>query len=1062
MSPLSHRQHDAKKRNEDRKPAAGRIADKISLFERPAGGVTKQAFQTPRSSDASPVRKAHQRLKAGFEASDHTSRPVDYHLKARSSSSSPRGDRLMTVKEQAEPFVAVLEKGDAAALPPQSGMTGMSPQTPTDATCGATKSARQDGRGNLNAKERMQTDTESERALKPDGLDVLPAGAKITIPITQPTGSAGDKASETADQSAKEEAGVAAKGPGESEEKPNNISTQSKGLSKPASRSKRRKSKEFTNSTTPHVESTAINQDPETVFFLTPTEERQGSSLDERPSKNIEVLEKKEEHSSVVKEDARGQEPEPPVNKDEPDTAAHTKTRIDKEAGGKSVSVTQEEGEAPKACTEPSAPSSSPSSSSIKQKQEPPVQSRSDQVPLEEKRAGQIMEGIKNDVEDTQETQKDIKLISSKNEYTDKADTSNQANQTKKTQNEMLQQLSTSLDAAQRTPERQGSGDSGKTEEPPTIRDERETKSEPLKMAAQKVRETETRHLRGAEGAGRTNETVGGSRGHRKLLEAEKHPPTEPTERTASATESAGKREEKQPDSVPVEQMDNSPSDSCRHGTNDAELPAEKPVTEATAASEKVTVQVNHITLPLITARAGDSSVKESALVSASASLSKEAVGHLEEKNTSVSNSGPFGDKIPEEVIVPPYSPRKADWVKGGGETEPRPASSSLMENSTANQPSPVANGNISQQQLPLTVKVEADDDKPGQSPSTPASLEANMLATGPAQRSPKKKLNISWEMSNEDSMGQQDAPSSWLDVDFPKQRLRVSAPRLSSCGSESNLLDTSGEFDEDDFVEKIQKLCVPFSLPPRRHNPLGPPQPPFALPAIKEVRFEKTFDPDEFKIGLRKPRKYTLETATSTLNKSHNLESKSPQLPARASLSDRSILISSLDTQGRLKAPVNEDDEVTEEKVKVKSRLEGSSILGSLAFSLLKEKRSGVQTQAEGTNSGEVSPSNVPQPSSPPSCQPPPSSIAGLSRPEEAPALVNDSAPPLPSFTDIKLPDYLEKYLPREARKEAQDVPEQEQPQKKVGLFHSFQIKTRQRPGSCLVELIANFSQNL
>lgn len=1060
MPPLSHRLHEAKKRNEDRKPAAGRIADKISLFERPAGGVTKQAFPTPRSSDASPVRKAHQRLKAGFEASDQTSRPVDYHLKARSSSSSPCRDRLMTVKEQVETFVAVREKGDAAALPPQSGMTGMSPQTPTDATCGATQSARQDSRGNLNAKERMQTNTESEVALKPDGLDALPAGAKITIPVTQPTGSAGDKASETVDQSAKEGAGVAAKGPGESEERPNNISPESKGPSKPASRSKRRKSKELTNSTTPHVESTAINQDQETVFFPTPTEEQQGSSLDERPRKNIEVLEKQEEHSSVIKEDTRGQEPEPPVNKDEPDTAActaDTKTRIDKETGGKSVSVTQEEGGAPKASREPSAPSSS-SSSSIKQKQEPPVQSRSDQVPLENKRAGQIMEGIKNDVEDTQETHKDIKLISSKNEGTDKADTSNQANQTKKTQNEMPHQLSTSLDAAQRTSERRGSGDSEKTEEPPTIRDEQETKSEPLKMAAQKVRETETRHLRGAKAAGRTNETVGGSRGHRKLSEAEKRPPTE---RTASVTESAGKREEKQPDSVPVEQMDNSPSDSCRRGANDAELPAEKAVTEATTASEIVTVQVNHIALPLITARAGDSSVQESALVSASASVSKEAAGHLEEKNASVINSGLFGDKIPE-AIVPPGSARKADWLKGGGETEPRPASSSLMENSTANQLSPVANGNISQQQLPLTVKVEADDDKPGQSPSTPASLEANKLASGPDQRSPKKKLNISWEMSKEDSVGQQDAPSSWLDVDFPKQRLRVSAPRLSSCGSESNLLDTSGEFDEDDFVEKIKNLCAPFSLPPRKHNPLGPPQPPFALPAIKEVRFEKTFDPDEFKIGLRKPRKYTLETATSTLNKLHNLESKSGQLPARASLADRSILLSSLDTQGRLKAPVNEDDEVTEEKVQVKSRLEGSSILGSLAFSLLKEKRNGVQTQAEGTNSGEVSPSNAPQPSSPPSCQPPPSSIAGLSQREEAPALVNDSAAPLPSFTDIKLPDYLEKYLPREARKEAQDVPEQEQLQKKVGLFHSFQIKTRQRTGSCLVELIANFSPNL
>lgn len=1017
---MSRRQLDLKKRNEDGKPVAGGIADKISMFERPGGGVATHSFQTPRSTDASPVRKAQVRLKVNFEASDQRSRPVDDHLKARSSSSSPCRDRPMTVKEQEGTFGAVCEKRDAAALPPQSAMTGMSPQTPTSVTCGATKSAGGDGLGKLDAKERTQTKTESEVALKPDGLDAVPAGAKITIPGTQPTGSTGDKtvSSETADQRAKEEAGVAAKEPGESEEMPNNISPQSKGPSKPASRSKRRKSKELTNSTTPHVENASINQDQETVFFVTPTEGQQGSSLDEQPRKNIEVQEKQEEHSSVVKGNARG--PEPPVNKDEPDTAAcaaDTKTCIDKETGG-----TQEEGEAPKASREPSAPSSS--SSSIKQKQEPPLQSRSDKVPLEGKRAGQIMEVIKKDGEDTQEPHKDFKPIShAKSEGTDKSDMSNQADQTEKTQSEMPQQRSTSLD-----------GDGKKTEEPPTVQDEPETKSEPLKRTAQKGRETETRHLRGAKAAGRTNEIVGGSRGRRALSEAEKHPPTEPRERTESTTESAGQTAEKQSHSVLVEQMDNSPGDSCRHGANDAQLLAEKPVTEATTALEKV----NHVALPLVAARAGDSSVQESALITASTSVNKEAAGHLEEKNASVITSGPFGGEIPEGPIVPPGSLRKEDSLKGVGE---------MTGNSTVNQLSPVANGDISQQPLPLAVT--ADDDKPGQSPNPPASPEANKLTSGPSQRSPKKKLDFSWGMSKEDSDRQQDAPSSWLDVDFPKQRLRVSAPKLSSSGSESNLLDTSGEFDEDDFVEKIKKLCAPFSFPPRRHNPLGPSQPPFALPAIKEDRFEKIFDPEEFKIGLRKPRKYTLETATSTLNKLHNVESKSGQKPFRASLSDRSFLLSTLDTQSRLKSPGNDEDEVTEEKdekVKVKSRLEGSCVLSSLTSSLLKEKRNGFQTQADCTNSGQVSPSDAPQPSSPPFCQTPPSPTAGLSQREEAPALATDSGPPLPSFTDFKLPDYFEKYLPREARKETQDVLEQEQLQKKVSLSCSCQIKTRQR----------------
>lgn len=1043
MSPLSHRPHGMKKINEDRKPVAGRIADKISLFEHPAGGVTKQSFQTPRSAGASPVRNAHQRLKASFEVLDQRSRPVDHHLKARSSSASPCRDRLMTIEEQAGPFMAVSEKRDAAALPPQSAMTGMSPQTPTYVTSGTTKSAGQDSQGRLDAKEQMQTNAKSEIALKPEGLDAVPAGEKISISVNESTGSTVDKtvASETADQSVIKEAGVAAKGPGEPEEMTNNISPQSKGPSRTASRSKRRKSKESTNSTTPHGENTTINQDQDTVFFFKGTEEQQGSSLDEQPDKNIKVLEKQEEHSSVIKENASRQEPEPSVNKDEPDMAAcgtGSKTCVDEETGGNSVFVTQEEGEASKASREPPAPSSS--LPAIKQKQEPPVQSRSDKVPLEEKRAGQVMELIKNDVENTQEPHKKVKLISHcKNEGADKSDTSNQP--TEKTQNETPQQLSTPLDAVQSTSETRGGGamddDSKNTEEPQTIRDEQETKSDRLKLTAQKDGETEMTHSRGAEADRRMNETVGGTEGDRKLLEAEKRPPTESTERTGSTTA------EKQAHSVLVAQTDNSPSDSCRHGANDVELPAEKPATEATPASEKVTLQVNHIALPLITAQAGDSSVKESALISASKSESKEGAGHTDEKNTSVIKSGPFEGKIAEEVIVPPGPLRKTDLLKGVGKMEPQPDDNDLTENSTPNELSPVANGDISQQPLPLTVKVEVGDDKPGQSPNLPASPEANKLISGSAQRSPKKKLNFSWGKSKEDSDRQQDAPSSWLDVDFPKQRLRVSAPKLNSSGSESNLLDTSAEFDEDDFVEKIKNLCAPFSLPPRKHNPLGPPQPPFALPAIKEDRFEKTFDPEEFKIGLRKP-KYTLETA-STFNKLHNMESKSGQKPFRASLSDRSILLSSLDTQSRLKTHINDEEEVTEEKdekVKVKSRLEGSCVLSSLTSSLLKGKRNGVQTQAEGTNSEEVSPSNVPQSSSPPLCQPPPPSPSaarqspGPSQREEAPALVNDSDPPLPSFTDIKLPDYLERYLPQEARKPAQDVLEQEQLQNKVSLF--------------------------
>lgn len=1046
----SRRRHDSKKTNEDCKPGAGRIADKISMFECPARGGYKQPPQTPRSADASPVR----RLRPKFDPTDQRSRPDDHRLKGRSSSASPCRDRPMTVKERAGTFTA------ASALPPHSAMTGMTPQPPARVTPGKTKSAGQDSQGKLDGKVQMQTNTvKSKIALKPDGLDAVPPGGEITIPVEQPKRSRADEAValETADQSTKKEAGEAAKGQGEPEEITNNISPQSKGPGRTASHSKRRKSKESTSSITPNGENATINPDQDTVSVFKPTDEGPGSLLDDQLRKNIEVLERQEEHSSVMKEDTRTQEPDLSVNKDELDTAAcstGTKTCIDKETEGNSVFVTQEERKTSEASREP------PTSTSLPAKKEPPVHSRS------EKHKGEIKEPRKNEsVKVTPDLQKDIKL-----EGTDKSDTIDKANRTDERQEETApQQPRSPPDAVQNTSERRGNdaADDGKIKVSQTIRAGKKPTSDRPEMAvkssghdkslplAQKDRKVGTPETgRGADETVKRKEVecigaVGGTKGDGRLLKAEKRAPTESVERTRTAP---AKVAEKQRHSALMELTNNSPGDSQEHGANYAELPSER----AATFLEKVTVQDNHFPLPPTTATDGgasDSSVGEPVPDSAS---NAGVVGHVDEGNTSDVKSGPSGGEISEEgMIVPQGQPGKAEGkigdlvtapLKGAGKMEAQPVDCSLTENSAANQLSTVANGDVSQRPQPLSSKAGVDNSKGRQTSNLPASPEGNMLMSGlaPPPLPPSKKLHFSWGMSKEDSDRQQDAPSSWLDVDLPKERLRVAAPKLNSSGSENNLLDTSGEFEDEDFVEKIKKLCAPFSLPPRRHNPLGPLQPPFALPAIKEDRFEKTFDPEEFKFGLRKS-KYTLDAATSTLNKLHNMESKSGQKPFRASLSDRSILLSSLDTQSRLKTAGKDDEEATEgreEKVKVKSRLEGSCVLSSLTSSLLKGKRNGVQPQLEGTNSGEVSPSNAPQPSSPPLSQPlPPSPTEAQQSPalgqrEEAPALVNDSGPPLPSFTDCKLPDYFEKPLLREARKPAQDEAEQEQLKNKVRLF--------------------------
>ncbi|XP_061609003.1 beta/gamma crystallin domain-containing protein 1-like isoform X1 [Phyllopteryx taeniolatus] len=337
------------------------------------------------------------------------------------------------------------------------------------------------------------------------------------------------------------------------------------------------------------------------------------------------------------------------------------------------------------------------------------------------------------------------------------------------------------------------------------------------------------------------------------------------------------------------------------------------------------------------------------------------------------------------------------------------------------------------------TVKNEPVSNK--QSPATKVSTspKAKKMNSDSVQQSSPKRLHSPRGLSRDDSSFQQDAPSSWLDVDFPKQRLKLPGPKLSASVSESNLLDND-DLDDENFIEKIQKLCAPFSLPPRKHNPLRPPQPPFAMPAIKEDHFEKTFDPEEFKFGLRKKNR-SFDTSPSLLAKLQTPETKSGAKPTRVSIVNRCRLISSLDCSSHLKdkTPKKDEEGSKEEKddhIIVKSRLEGSCILSSLTTPSARGGRNGVQALSEITNSKDISP----QVSSSEPTSPIPTTTSSFAenfttqwrdqiQPTEA--VVSDSGPPFPSFNDIKLPDYLEKYLPREPAKTGQNT--QGQPEMKA-----------------------------
>lgn len=557
---------------------------------------------------------------------------------------------------------------------------------------------------------------------------------------------------------------------------------------------------------------------------------------------------------------------------------------------------------------------------------------------------------------------------------------------------------------------------------------------------------------------------------------------TKSTKGVGMATDSVKIAAEPQPYSALVERTDNAPDDSCTQRANGAELSTAKPITKATTAFEEVPVKATRHNPGLITPKAEsilakDSCVKEPTLISVSKSVGSELRGQDDGKNTPIVTLVPSEMKISGDA-TPSHSSCDAlehkdstsnqslpNSLKGSSKMEQHPAKCTAitteadMAEKTAERTlllpivelSPVGCGNISPQPLLHVAKEEMVNNKSSQAPKLSISPEANQMISESLQHSTMKKFN---KISKDDFGKQQDTPSSWLDVDLPKQRLKFPPPRLSSSVSESNLLDTSGELDDDDFIEKINNLCMPFSLPPRKHNTFRPPQPPFMLPAIKEDRFEKPFDADEFTFGLRKT-KYVIDTPSALAN----LETKAGIKPARASLTDRSIILSNLDIYSRLKPPARDGKEASEDKedqIKVKSRLEGSCLFSGLTSSILKGKRNGVEKQAAGTNSGEVSPCEAPQPSSPPTSQPPPPSPTSTApilhtQVKQSPApgnreevqaeevVVSDSGPPLPSFNDIRPPDYLEKYLPREPTKPVQNIKGQEQVKTEVSFSLSF-----------------------
>uniref|UniRef100_A0A8C1KQY5 Crystallin beta-gamma domain containing 1b n=1 Tax=Cyprinus carpio TaxID=7962 RepID=A0A8C1KQY5_CYPCA len=217
------------------------------------------------------------------------------------------------------------------------------------------------------------------------------------------------------------------------------------------------------------------------------------------------------------------------------------------------------------------------------------------------------------------------------------------------------------------------------------------------------------------------------------------------------------------------------------------------------------------------------------------------------------------------------------------------------------------------------------------------------------------------------------DSPSSWLDVDHQRpirKKLLIPDPKLSSSLSGTNLLNTSGEFDPDDFIANVKRLAMPFNLPLRKHNKHRLQAPPFAMPAIKEDYFEKPFDPEEFQHGLRRRREFILDLPPSS--KSKVTEVKEAEIkPKRESILTRSLIF-----QRARKEPEKEEEAIEEgsdenktEPQKAKSRLERCSIV-SILRSPSKGRRMEFLSPTESPSGGLLSPSDGSGSTAPPQSQ--------------------------------------------------------------------------------------------
>lgn len=1076
--------------------------------------------QTSRSADVSPVRTVTGRIKADFCSSEQRSRSAECSDKPRSGSTSLNKEAPMTIKERAKVFAEVSkleEKPMQQTLP----ITGMSQESSLAVAISGSKSSELGDLDRLDATEPIAIKTTPEIRSKPDRLGSYAVGESLSPSETQLMGS---KTKETTEKQHTKPNITEHNDPASLADLTNSTPPQP---NRTGSRSKRRKSKEPASPRSPNNQITdktikqgEVDNTDETPSASKPLPETMSLASQKLPADTSAEQPPNDVKQETLKSDTEGSDKqtvlhtsfeakraekmlneqegstEPPVSRDEPDTAAltsGTKETIDKEADivrqqeekleEHSLTFTSERKKVLEDSSEIPAPSPLTTSSEQHHEKPPAAKQESSNGQPKLDKASSVLPESKSKQKGKTETQQpqgsDTELMhQAETEDVAKLEMvgSKETSQVKeKTQQLTLSDKSTTKGCAfhggQSSSGKERSVEKAKQLETTRQSSARTSGSPALPVQTQSATATPENPICTTT---QTNEPVRGTESDKQPQKVETATDVPPESQTRSTESSETERKsvataaEPPHGSVSVEKTKGLLDDSCAHGANDAAFFNSKPITKAAATDEGVKAEGTNDTPVLLPAQIAttqlvkpDSSTRqpnfsdckstrteiEESCFQKSPMLS-EFVNLREMEKPALSHTSDGGSRHPENSIsicsisdAEKITQTCSDSITSSSTSHETDKAAEKRLTQPVDELLPAANGGIASHSQPHAVKKEPTDGKLSPTPKAPSLPEANKQIPDSMHRSSMKKITLPKKLMKTDFSQQQDSPSSWLDLDVPKRKLKVSEAKLTSSGSESNLLDASGELDDDDFVERIKNLCAPFSIPPRKHNHIRPPQPSFAMPAIREDRFEKTFDPEEFTFGLRKKTQLALDTTPSLLVKLQSTETKSGLIPARVSVAERSMLLSGFDTLSHLKDKnaVKDGEDAKEEKddqIKVKSRLEKSSILSSLTSSSFRGKRNEAQTQAEGSEN--VLPSKAPQLSPLLSPQPaPPSPTATVKdtpakqSKEEAQAAetaVGDSGPPLPSFNDIKLPDYLEKYLPQDQAKAVQSVRGQDQ----------------------------------